>query len=95
MKQKNSKKKDIRFEDTETQEKHATRDEKLTVAQHKKYWKILNRCKKTKQLPIDFFFDFYITLNAPESDIDPHNLLEIDPDVINHVNEEINSHITR
>ena len=95
MKQKNSKKKDIRFEDTETQGKHATRNEKLTVAQHKKYWKILNRCKKTKQLPIDFFFDFYITLNAPESDIDPHKLLEIDPDVINHVNEEINSHITR
>ena len=63
----------------------------------KEYWKILNRGKKTKQpdIPIDIFFDFYKDLNAPQSDIDPHNLPEIDPDVINHVNEEINSHITR
>ena len=41
--------KDIRFEHTETQGKHATRDEKLTFTQLKEYWKIFNRGKKTKQ----------------------------------------------
>jgi hypothetical protein len=46
---------------------------------------------KQPNIPFHIFSTFIKNLNAPQSDIYPHNVPDFDQHVINHVNEGIHS----
>jgi len=90
--------KDIRFEhENRTQKKKIEQEVKnnygppILEKMGKSYLEANAEMDKTTWHSIPYFFDIYKNLNAPQSDIYPHNVPDFDLDVINHVNEGIHS----